>query len=98
MPFYLRTGKRMSKRSSEIVVQFKPVPLTMFPGSDGASEPNRLIISLQPDEEMHMEMTAKEPGPGGIRMRPVSLALNYTEAFQRRSRRVRAVADGRDAW
>jgi glucose-6-phosphate 1-dehydrogenase len=85
VPFYLRTGKRMSKRSSEIVVQFKPVPLPMFPGSDGASEPNRLIISLQPDEEMHLEMTAKEPGPGGIRMRPVSLALNYTEAFQRRS-------------
>ena len=85
VPFYLRTGKRMSKRSSEIVVQFKPVPLPMFPGSDGASEPNRLIISLQPDEEMHLEMTAKEPGPGSIRMRPVSLALNYTEAFQRRS-------------
>jgi glucose-6-phosphate 1-dehydrogenase len=85
VPFYLRTGKRMSERSSEIVVQFKPVPLPMFPGSDGASEPNRLIISLQPDEEMHLEMTAKEPGPGGIRLRPVSLALNYTEAFQRRS-------------
>jgi glucose-6-phosphate 1-dehydrogenase len=85
VPFYLRTGKRMSKRYSEIVVQFKPVPLPMFPGSEGASEPNRLIISLQPDEEMHLEMTAKEPGPGGIRLRPVSLALNYTEAFQRRS-------------
>ena len=85
VPFYLRTGKRMSRRCSEIVVQFKPVPLAMFPGSDGASEPNRLVISLQPDEEMRLELTAKEPGPGGIRLRPVSLALNYTEAFQRRS-------------
>jgi len=85
VPFYLRTGKRMSRRYSEIVVQFKPVPLPMFPGSDGASEPNRLVISLQPDEEMRLELTAKEPGPGGIRMRPVSLALNYTKAFQRRS-------------
>jgi glucose-6-phosphate 1-dehydrogenase len=85
VPFYLRTGKRMSRRYSEIVVQFKPVPLPMFPGSDGAAEPNRLVISLQPDEEMRLELTAKEPGPGGIRMRPVSLALNYTEAFQRRS-------------
>jgi glucose-6-phosphate 1-dehydrogenase len=85
VPFYLRTGKRMSRRYSEIVVQFKPVPLQMFPGSDGASEPNRLVISLQPDEEMRLELTAKEPGPGGIRMRPVSLALNYTQAFQRRS-------------
>ena len=44
VPFYLRTGKRMSRRCSEIVVQFKPVPLAMFPGSDGASEPNRLVI------------------------------------------------------
>ena len=85
VPFFLRTGKRMSRRCSEIVVQFKPVPLAMFPGSDGASEPNRLVISLQPDEEMRLELTAKEPGSGGIRMRPVSLALNYTEAFQRRS-------------
>src|SRR4029077_4123200 len=85
VPFYLRTGKRMSRRYSEIVVQFKPVPLQMFPGSDGASEPHRLVISLQPNEEMRLELTAKEPGPGGIRMRPVSLALNYTEAFQRPS-------------
>ena len=85
MPFYLRTGKRMSGRYSEIVVQFKPVPLSMFPGSDGTAEPNRLVISLQPDEEMRLELTAKEPGPGGIRMRPVSLALNYTQAFHRRS-------------
>ena len=84
VPFYLRTGKRMTRRYSEIVVQFKPVPLPMFPGND-ASEPNRLVISLQPDEEMRLELTAKEPGPGGIRMRPVSLALNYTQAFQRRS-------------
>ncbi len=84
VPFYLRTGKRMSQRFSEIVVQFKPVPLPMFPGIDGASEPNRLIISLQPDEEIRLEMTAKEPGSGG-RLRPVSLALNYTEAFQDRS-------------
>ena len=85
VPFYLRTGKRMARRTSEIVVQFKPVPLPMFPGSDGGAEPNRLIISLQPKEEMRLELTAKEPGPGGIRLRPVSLKLNYTEAFQRRS-------------
>ncbi|MGX9787934.1 glucose-6-phosphate dehydrogenase [Mycobacterium sp. MMS18-G62] len=85
VPFYLRTGKRMAQRYSEIVVQFKPVPLQMFPGSEGTSEPNRLVISLQPNEELRLEMTAKEPGPGGIRMRPVSLSLNYTQAFQRRS-------------
>ncbi len=84
VPFYLRTGKRMSQRFSEIVVQFKPVPLPMFPGIEGTSEPNRLIISLQPDEAIRLEMTAKEPGSGG-RLRTVSLALNYTEAFPERS-------------
>ena len=81
VPFYLRTGKRMEQRCSEIVVQFKPVPHPMFPDSDGASEPNKLVIQLQPEEGMRLHMTAKEPGPGGIRLRPVSLDLNYTEAF-----------------
>ncbi|MCW2655568.1 MAG: zwf [Mycobacterium sp.] len=85
VPFYLRTGKRMERRCSEIVIQFKPVPHTMFPGSDGTSEPNKLVIQLQPDEEMRLHMTAKEPASGGVRMRPVSLALNYTQAFARRS-------------
>jgi glucose-6-phosphate 1-dehydrogenase len=85
VPFYLRTGKRMSRRCSEVVVQFKPVPLRMFPASDGIPEPNRLVIRLQPDEGIRLELTAKEPGPGGIRMRSVPLALNYTQAFRQRS-------------
>jgi glucose-6-phosphate 1-dehydrogenase len=85
VPFYLRTGKRMQRRCSEIVIQFKPVPHPMFPDSDGTSEPNKLVIQLQPDEEMRLHMTAKEPAPGGIRMRPVSLSLNYTQAFARSS-------------
>ena len=57
----------------------------MFPGSEGAQEPNRLVIQLQPDEGMRLHMTAKEPGPGGIRLRPVSLNLSYAETFERRS-------------
>ncbi|HLN77837.1 MAG TPA: glucose-6-phosphate dehydrogenase [Nocardioidaceae bacterium] len=85
VPFYLRTGKRMDRRCSEIVVQFKPVPHPMFPNSEGTSEPNRLVIRLQPDEGMRLHMTAKEPGPGGIRLRPVSLNLNYAQTFRRRS-------------
>lgn len=85
VPFYLRTGKRMEQRRSEVVIQFKPVPHPMFPGSDGTSEPNKLVIQLQPEEGMRLHMTAKEPGPGGIRLKPVSLDLNYTEAFQRPS-------------
>jgi len=85
VPFYLRTGKRLDRRSSEIVVQFKGVPHPMFPHAEGTSEPNRLVIRLQPDEGMTLHMTAKEPGPGGIRLRPVALDLSYADTFQRRS-------------
>ena len=85
VPFYLRTGKRMDRRCSEIVIQFKAVPHAMFPGSEGVQEPNRLVIQLQPDEGMKLHMTAKEPGPGGIRLRQVSLDLSYAKTFQRRS-------------
>jgi glucose-6-phosphate 1-dehydrogenase len=85
VPFYLRTGKRMDRQSSEIVVVFKHPPHSMFPHSQGTSEPNRLHIQVQPDEGMRLQMTAKEPGPGGVRLRPVSLDLSYAAAFGRRS-------------
>src|SRR4051812_32088716 len=54
VPFYLRTGKRMEQRCSEIVIAFKPVPHPMFPDSDGVSEPNKLVIQLQPEEGMRL--------------------------------------------
>ncbi len=85
VPFYLRTGKRMDRRMSEIVVVFKEPPHAMFPHSEGATSPNRLHIQVQPDEGMQLHMTAKEPGPGGIRLRPVSLDLSYATAFSQRS-------------
>ncbi|MGZ4446453.1 MAG: glucose-6-phosphate dehydrogenase [Nocardioides sp.] len=85
VPFYLRTGKRMDRRASEIVVVFKPPPHAMFPHSEGTTEPNRLHIHIQPDEGMRLHLTAKEPGPGGIRLRPVSLDLSYATAFEQRS-------------
>ncbi|WP_374454476.1 glucose-6-phosphate dehydrogenase [Nocardioides sp.] len=85
VPFYLRTGKRMPERVSEIVVVFKEPPHAMFPHSEGPTEPNRLHIRVQPDEGMQLHMTAKEPGPGGIRLRPVSLDLSYEGAFGTRS-------------
>src|SRR3954466_9449 len=84
VPFYLRTGKRMDRRASEIVVVFKEPPHAMFPHSEGVTEPNRLHIQVQPDEGMRLHMTAKEPGPGGIRLRPVSLNLSYATAFEQR--------------
>ncbi len=85
VPFFLRTGKRMGRRLSEIVVVFKEPPHAMFPHSEGAALGNRLHIQLHPEEGMRLHMTAKEPGPGGIRLHPVSLDLSYATAFSERS-------------
>ncbi|MDR7363307.1 glucose-6-phosphate dehydrogenase [Nocardioides marmoribigeumensis] len=80
VPFYLRTGKRMDRGCSEIVITFKPVPHRMFPGN-GDPEPNRLVIQLQPEEGMKLHITTKEPGPGGMRLRRASLDLSYAESY-----------------
>ena len=84
VPFYLRTGKRMARRHSTIEVVFKEPPHAMFPHSEGATTPNRLSIHVQPDEGMKLHVTAKVPGPGGIRLRPASLDLSYASAFPER--------------
>jgi glucose-6-phosphate 1-dehydrogenase len=83
-PFYLRTGKRLDQHRSEIVVVFKSVPHSIWPGIDTMT-PNRLVIRLQPDDGLHLYMLAKEPGPGGIRLRPVSLDLTFAEQFNGRA-------------
>jgi glucose-6-phosphate 1-dehydrogenase len=81
VPFYLRTGKRLAARASEIVIQFRPIPHPLFPGEDAATEPNRLVLRLQPDDSVQLHLMAKEPGPGGYRTQPVSLDLNFAQAF-----------------
>ena len=81
VPFYLRTGKRLAARASEIVIQFRPIPHPMFPGEDTVTEPNRLVLRLQPDDSVQLHLMAKEPGRGGYRARPVSLDLNFAQAF-----------------
>jgi glucose-6-phosphate 1-dehydrogenase len=80
-PFYLRTGKRLDRHSSEVVVVFRSVPHSIWPGMGDAMTPNRLVIRLQPDDGLQLSMLAKEPGPGGIRLRPVSLDLTFAEQF-----------------
>ncbi|WP_246086926.1 glucose-6-phosphate dehydrogenase [Nocardioides humi] len=85
VPFYLRTGKRMARQESTIEVVFKEPPHAMFPHSDGVTTPNRLTIRMQPDEGMQLHLTAKHPGPGGIRLHPASLDLTYEDAFEERS-------------
>ncbi len=79
-PFYLRTGKRLKARMSEIVIQFKDPPHSIFdsPAGQGANE---LSIRLQPDEGMDLKVTIKEPGPGGMRLIDVPLDMTFAEAL-----------------
>ena len=82
VPIFLRTGKRMAERRSEIVIEFADLPFTLFP--DAPRQPvNRLLIRLQPEETVQLQMMAKEPG-SGMRLRPVSLKLDMESAFETR--------------
>ena len=85
VPFYLRTGKRLAARTSEIVIQFRQVPHSIFPRSAGGLDPNRLVIRLQPDEGITLHLMTKEPGPGGLRLKSVPLDLSFAETFTGRS-------------
>ena len=82
VPFYLRTGKRLSERLAEIVINFRETPHSIYGRT--ASTPNRLVIQLQPDESVRLYMMAKEPGNQG-RLRPVHLDMDFKETFQTRS-------------
>lgn len=81
VPFYVRTGKRLKSKHSEIVVQFQDVPHSIFSEQSYDISPNRLTIRLQPDEGVKLSVMAKEPGPGGFDLRPVSLDLSFEETF-----------------
>jgi glucose-6-phosphate 1-dehydrogenase len=82
VPIFLRTGKRMAERRSEIVIEFADLPYTIFP--DAPRQPvNRLMIRLQPEEHVQLQMMAKEPG-SGMRLRPVNLNLDLESAFTTR--------------
>jgi glucose-6-phosphate 1-dehydrogenase len=81
IPFYVRTGKRMPLKHSEIVIQFKPVPHSIFDDKSHLTEPNRLSIMLQPDEGVKLSLMVKEPGPGEFSLKPVALDLSFEETF-----------------
>jgi glucose-6-phosphate 1-dehydrogenase len=86
VPFYLRTGKRLAGRGSEIVVQFRDVPHDIFRVGNKRLAPNRLIIRVQPDEGIRLSLMTKVPGPdGGMRLRPAPLDLSFAEEFHARS-------------
>jgi glucose-6-phosphate 1-dehydrogenase len=88
VPFYLRTGKRMAERSTLIVVQFKPVPHSIF--SRRGLVANRLTIRLQPEEEISLSLMNKTPSldHGGMELKPLSLDLNLIDAYKNARRRI----------
>ncbi len=79
-PFYLRTGKRLRARASEIAITFKEPPHSIFDDADGWRE-NVLVIRLQPNEGMNLMVMIKEPGPGGMRLTQVPLDMSFAEAL-----------------
>jgi len=79
-PFYLRTGKRLKARASEIAVVFKDPPHSIF-GEQEGRRGNELVIRLQPNEGMNLRVTIKEPGPGGMRLVEVPLDMSFAEAL-----------------
>jgi len=85
VPFYMRTGKRLAARMSEIVINFKPVPHSIFPDEVGIPVHNQLVIRLQPDEGVKQWIMIKDPGPGGMRLRRVPLDMSFAEAFNVRN-------------
>ena len=79
VPFYLRTGKRLRAPMTEIVIVFKEPIHSIFGHVATPLVPNTLAIRLQPDEGLRLSIMTKEPGPGGFRLRPISLDMTFEE-------------------
>jgi glucose-6-phosphate 1-dehydrogenase len=85
VPFYVRTGKRLPKRVTEIAIQFNQAPLAIFADNGGDDHiPNLLIVRIQPDEGISLKFLSKRPG-AGMKLRPVSMDFNYGSSFGERS-------------
>ncbi len=80
VPFYLRAGKRLPRRATEIAIQFKEVPLALFRESAGSMAPNLLAMRIQPDEGILLRFAAKVPGLG-LDVRSVNMDFDYGTAF-----------------
>jgi glucose-6-phosphate 1-dehydrogenase len=81
VPFYLRTGKAMSVRDTEVVIQFKPVPFVQFAATKIANMPaNKMVIQIQPDEGLRMELLIKKPGLA-VDAASITLNFNYADRF-----------------
>ncbi len=80
VPFYLRSGKYLPKRSTEIAIQFKQIPLSLFGRNGGTIEPNLLALNIQPDEGISLRFGSKLPG-ATVQVRPVSMDFRYGTSF-----------------
>jgi glucose-6-phosphate 1-dehydrogenase len=81
VPFYVRTGKRLASRVSEICIEFKQIPHSIFDETAGNVYNNQLVIRLQPDEGVKQFIMIKDPGPGGIRLRQIPLDMTFAQSF-----------------
>jgi glucose-6-phosphate 1-dehydrogenase len=82
VPFYIRTGKALAKRHTEIAIQFKQAPFSLFRDTPvDRLSPNSLVLHIQPDEGMTLRFSAKKPGPT-VQMGPVEMKFNYEDYFQ----------------
>jgi len=90
VPFYLRTGKRMAERKTEIFIQFNCVPHSIFASRGARTQPNKLVIAIQPEENIRLLVMAKTPGLDreGIRLREVPLDVGLANAFADARRRI----------
>ena len=88
VPFYLRTGKRLQNRSSEIMIQFKSAPYNIFAGIGATLAPNTLLIKLQPEEMITLTLMHKKPGMNDVSLAQVPLNLSVGDAFGQTRRRI----------
>ena len=90
VPFYVRTGKRLPKRTTDIAIRFNSAPLSIFDSGHGTADsplaaPNLLILRIQPDEGISLRFQSKDPAGGGMKLRPVSMDFNYGSSFGTRT-------------
>ena len=91
VPFYLRTGKRMPQRKSEVLIQFKPVPHNIFARvGAGKLNANSMIINLQPEENIRVKVMAKQPGldRDGVKLKEVTMDVSLSHSFAGERRRI----------
>lgn len=90
VPFYMRTGKRLPERTTEIIVKFRDVPFSIFAGKGARTMPNTLVIGIQPRENIQLSLMTKVPGLDreGIRLRQIPLDIAMPDAFAGPERRI----------